>query len=256
MFWNVLFMFLNHLSIQHTPNPLFLSNFLFSSLTQSLIYFKSNTVSDITNLDNSVHPFHFPSSSSSSHTPYQSAFRMLCNTIHASFSTKKCTLPHILFQLITQFRFSPFCLSATQWWLFSLFIHSSSHCCSTSSLNEIIPLFSDSIRHSESADRSVSRDASIATNRCLHPFHQENGLLITRWTVNVFDYILLVILNIKPEFWPFAMREECAESSHSSTSLFGLNLFFLYIHTRIRKILWWERCWSWVWWMWRKKWAR
>ena len=25
------------------------------------------------------------------------------------------------------------------------------------------------------------------------------------------------------------MSEECAESSHSSTSLFGLNLFFLYI---------------------------
>ena len=24
-------------------------------------------------------------------------------------------------------------------------------------------------------------------------------------------------------------------------------------HPPIRKILWWERCWSWVWWMWRKK---
>ena len=66
-------------------------------------------------------------------------------------------------------------------------------------------------------------------NRCLHRFYQENDLHITRWTVNVFDYILLVILNIKPEFWPFAMREECAESSHSSTSLFRINLFFLYI---------------------------
>ena len=43
------------------------------------------------------------------------------------------------------------------------------------------------------------------------------------------DYILLAILNIKPELWPTAMREGWAESSHSSTSLFGLNLFFLYI---------------------------
>ena len=66
-------------------------------------------------------------------------------------------------------------------------------------------------------------------NRCLYPFHQENDLLITRWTVNVFDYILLAILNIKPKLWPSAMREESAESSHSSTSLFGLNLFLLYI---------------------------
>ena len=35
--------------------------------------------------------------------------------------------------------------------------------------------------------------------------------------------------HIKPEFWPSAMSEESAESSHSSTSLFGLNLLFLYI---------------------------
>ena len=111
----------------------------------------------------------------------------------------------------------------------SLFIHSSSHCCSTRSLNEIIPLFSDSIRLSKSADRSVRRDASLAMNRCLHRFYQENDLLITRWTVNVFDYILLAILNIKPEFWPSAMSEECAESSYSSTSLFRIKLFFLYI---------------------------
>ena len=45
----------------------------------------------------------------------------------------------------------------------------------------------------------------------------------------MFDYILLVILNIKPELWPSVMHEESAESSHSSTSLFELNLFFLYI---------------------------
>ena len=100
MFWIVLLMFLNHLSIPHTPNPLFHPISFFSSLMHSLNSFRSYTVSCITNLDNSVHPFHFPSStSSSSHTPYQSAFRMLYNTIHASFSTKKCTLPHILFQL-------------------------------------------------------------------------------------------------------------------------------------------------------------
>ena len=92
MFWIVLFVFLNHLNIPHTPNPLFHPNSFFSSLTHSLISFKSYTVSCITNLDNSVHPFHFPSSSPfSSHTHYQSAFKILCNTIYPSFSTKKCT---------------------------------------------------------------------------------------------------------------------------------------------------------------------
>ena len=75
----------------------------------------------------------------------------------------------------------------------------------------------------------MRRDASIATNRCLHPFYQENDLHITRCTVNVFDYILLAILNIKPEFWPSAIHEECIESSHSSTSLFRINLLFLYV---------------------------
>ena len=106
MFWIVLLMFLNHLNIPHTPNPLFHPISFFSSLMHSLNSFRSYTVSCITNLDNSVHPFHFPSStSSSSHTPYQSALRMLYNTIHASFSTKKCTLPHILFQLKYCYRF-------------------------------------------------------------------------------------------------------------------------------------------------------
>ena len=99
MFWIVLFMFLNHLNIPHTPNPLFHPISFFSSLTHSLISFKSYTVSCITNLDNSVHPFHFPSTSSSFHTHYQSAFRMMCNTMYTSFSTKKCTLQHILLQL-------------------------------------------------------------------------------------------------------------------------------------------------------------
>ena len=45
--------------------------------------------------------------------------------------------------------------------------------------------------------------------------------------VNVFDYILPAILNIKPKLLPPALREESAEASHSSTSLFGLDLFFL-----------------------------
>ena len=97
MFWVVLFMFLNHLSIPHTPNPLFHPISFFSSQVHSLISFKSYTASCITQLDNSVHPFHFPSSSF--HTHYHSAFRMLCNTMYPSFSTKKCTLPHILLQL-------------------------------------------------------------------------------------------------------------------------------------------------------------
>ena len=98
MFWIVSFMFLNHLSIPHTPNPLFHPFSFFSSLTHSLISFKSYTVSCITHLDNSVHPFHFPSSTSSttttttttcsSHTHYHSASRILCSTIHASFFNK------------------------------------------------------------------------------------------------------------------------------------------------------------------------
>ena len=100
MFWIALFMFLNHLIIPHTPNPLFHPISFFSSRMHSLISLKSYTVSCITNLDNSVHPFHFPSSTSSSfHTHYQSVFRMLCYTIYPSLSTKKCTLPHILLQL-------------------------------------------------------------------------------------------------------------------------------------------------------------
>ena len=53
----------NHLNILHTPNPLFHPISFFSSLTHSLISFKSYTASCITNHDNSVHPFH-PSSSS------------------------------------------------------------------------------------------------------------------------------------------------------------------------------------------------
>ena len=195
MFWIVLFMFLNHLSIPHTPNPLFHPVSFFPNAIPNLFQILHCFIH---HKPRQFHPSLSPSLSStfSSHTPYLSASRMLCNTIHPSFSTKKCTEPHILFQLITHFRFSPFCLSATQRWTFSPFIHPSSHCCSTSFRNEIISLFSDSIRHSKSTDRSVSRDASLAMNRCLHRFHQENGLHITRWTVNVFDYILLVILNI------------------------------------------------------------
>ena len=63
MFWIALFVFLNHLSIPHIPNPLFHPISFFSSLTQSLIYFKSYTVSCIAHSDNSVHPF-YPSLSS------------------------------------------------------------------------------------------------------------------------------------------------------------------------------------------------
>ena len=107
MFWIVLLMFLNHLNIPHTPNPLFHPISFFYSLTHSLISFKSYTVSYITNLDNSVHPSHFPSSSFF-HTHYHSASRMLCYTIYPSFSTKKCTLPHILSQLKQCSRFEPF----------------------------------------------------------------------------------------------------------------------------------------------------
>ena len=150
---------------------------------------------------------------------------------------------------IPHFRFSPFCLSATQRWTFSLFIHPSSHCCSTSSRNEIIPLFSDSIRISKSADRSVSSNASLAMNRCLHRFHQENDLHITRWTVNVFDYILLAILTSNRSFghlrWAKNARNLHIHQLHSLESIYSSCISY---HP-IRNILWWERCWSWVWWM-------
>ena len=97
IFWIVWFMFLNHLNIPYTPNPLFHPISFFSSRIHSLISFRSYTASCITNLDNSVHPFHPSSSNSSSfHTPYQSASTILCNTIYPSFSTNQCTLPHIL----------------------------------------------------------------------------------------------------------------------------------------------------------------
>ena len=87
MFWIVLYMFLNHSSIQHTPNPLFPSNFLlffpntFPNLFQVLHCF-------VHHKPRQFRPSLSPSLSSStfsSHTPYLSASRMLCNTVHASF---------------------------------------------------------------------------------------------------------------------------------------------------------------------------
>ena len=97
MFWVVLFMFLIIWTSHTLQIHFFHPTSFFSSQIHSLNSFKSYIVSCITNLDNSVHPFHFPCSSF--HTHYQSAFRMLCYTIYPSFSTKKCTLPHILSQL-------------------------------------------------------------------------------------------------------------------------------------------------------------
>ena len=110
-------------------------------------------------------------------------------------------------------------------------------CCSTSSRNEIIPLFSDSIHISESADRSVSRDALIAMNRCLHRSYQENDLHITRWTVNVFDYIPLMILTSNRSFGHL----RCAKTArnlhihrlHSLDSIYSSCIS----HPPIRKIL-------------------
>ena len=87
-------MFLNHLSIPHTPNPLFhpVSFFpnAFPNLFQILHCFMYHK-------PRQFRPSLSPSLSStfSSHTPYLSASRMLCYTIHRSFSTKKCTEPHI-----------------------------------------------------------------------------------------------------------------------------------------------------------------
>ena len=113
MFWIVLFMFLNHLSIPHTPNPLFHPVSFFSSQMHSLISFKPYTASYITNLDNSIHPFPL-------------LFLLLfLRTLLTFLHPECCATPFILlFQQrnaqshtshpLTQFRFSPFCLSATQ----------------------------------------------------------------------------------------------------------------------------------------------
>ena len=83
MFWIVLFVFLiiwtSHTFQIHFFHP----NSFFSSLTHSLISFKSYTVSYITNHDNSVHPFHFPSSSS---------FSILTTSLHLEC----CATPLIL----------------------------------------------------------------------------------------------------------------------------------------------------------------
>ena len=99
MFWIVSFMFLNHLNIPHTPNSLFPSSFLLffpntlPNLFQILYCFMHHKPRQFCpSLSLSFFYFLF-------HTPYLSASRMLCNTIYPSFSTKKCTLPHILLQL-------------------------------------------------------------------------------------------------------------------------------------------------------------
>ena len=84
MFWIVLFVFLNHLSIQHTPNPLFHPISFFSSLTHFVISFKSYTVSCITHLYNSVHPFTFL------------LLHLLLRTLPTSLHLECCTTPFML----------------------------------------------------------------------------------------------------------------------------------------------------------------
>ena len=84
MFWIVSFMFLNHLSIPYTPNPLFHPISFFSSLMHSLISFTSYTASYITNLDNSVHTFH-PSPSST-----------FLRTLPTSLHLECCATPFML----------------------------------------------------------------------------------------------------------------------------------------------------------------
>ena len=87
MFWIVLFMFLNHLNIPHTPNPLVPSNFILSfpnafpklvQILHCLMHHKPRQFCP------SLSPFSF-SFTFSSYTPYHSASRMLCNTSYASF---------------------------------------------------------------------------------------------------------------------------------------------------------------------------
>ena len=145
----------------------------------SLISFKSYTVSCITNLDNSVHPFH-PSSPFSSHTPYQSAFRMLCYTIHASFSTKNAhshasffNSSHVFDSLRSaSMRLSDDCFLSVHPFLITLL------------LNQLLQRNHTTVLRFHSyfwiCWSELSRDASLAINRYLHRFHQENGLLITR----------------------------------------------------------------------------
>ena len=103
---------------------------------------------------------------------------------------------------------------------------------------------------SECAQRCLVRNESLFASILLR-----NDLHITRWTVNVFDYILLAILTSNRSFGHL----RCAKNGqnlhihqlHSLDSIYSSCIS----HPPIRKILWWERCWSWVWWMWRKKWA-
>ena len=238
MFWIVSFMFLNHLSIPYTPNPLFHPISFFSSRMQS------------PNLFQILHCFihHKPRQFRPSLSPFFFDFFF---TRPAILHPERCATPLILlfqqrnahshtsFFNSSHIRFSLICLNATQRWTFSLFIHPSSHRCSTSSRNEIIPLFSDSIHISKSTDQSVRRDASIAMNRCLHRFYQE-------------------MICISPDgLWTclitFASRFSSSNRSfgHLWCAKNGRNLHIHQLHflesiysscishTRIRKILWW-----------------
>ena len=242
----------------YSKSTFFHPNSFFSSQTHTLNSFTSYTVSCITNLDNSVHPF-YPSSSSSTfssfRTSYQSAFRMLCNTIHASFSTKNCTLPHILFQLITHF----------------------------DSLRSASMRLSDKHSLHPSIPHHTAAQPALGTKsyHCSQiPFVFQNLLigvcvemLRSQWIAVCIDPIKKMICTSTDGLWmcliTFSSRFSpsnrifghlrCAKNArnihihqlHSLESTY----YSCISHTRIRKILWWERCWSWVWWMWIKKWA-
>ena len=122
-------------------------------------------------------------------------------------------------------------------------------------LNKIIPLFSDSIRLSESADRSwakMPRSQWIAV--CIDP--------IKKMICTSTDGLWMCLITFSSRF-STSNRSfghlRCAKKArnlhihqlHSLDSIYSSCMS----HSPIRKILWWERCWSWVWWMWRKKWA-
>ena len=254
MFWIVLFMFLNHFSTHtlhiHFSHP----TSFFPSLTHSLNSFTSYTVSYITNLDNSVHPFHFPYSS----------FSTLTTSLHLECCATSFIL---LFQQRNAHRHTSF--------------FNSSHICD-SLRSTSIRLSDDCSLHSSIPHHTAAQPALWTKSyHCSQiPFVFLNLLIgvcaempHSQWIAVCIDSIKKMICSSPDGLWTclitFSSRFSTSNRSfghlrwaknarnlhiHQPHSLES-NYSSCISHTRIRKILWWERCWIWVWWMWRKKWA-
>ena len=169
LFWIALFMFLNHFSTHTLQIHFFHPISFFSSQMHSLISFKSYTVSCITNLDNSVHPFH-PSSSSFFFAHSLPVFIQNAVQHHSSFFINKemhiATHPFSTHHTISILSVLLQCDSAIN----VLSIHPSLITpLFNQLLNKIITMFSDSSRISKSADWSwaeMPRSQWIAV--CIH----------------------------------------------------------------------------------------